>query len=43
MRHNQHVFDARGKIRLAFKHLQTVDEYAADLRALMKPDAKSAI
>jgi protein SCO1/2 len=38
-----YVFDARGKIRLAFKHLQTVDEGAADLRALMRSDAKSTI
>ncbi|MFZ6742051.1 SCO family protein [Undibacterium sp. JH2W] len=30
-----YVFDAKGKIRLAFKHEQTAEQCAADLRALM--------
>ena len=31
-----YVFDAQGHLRLALKHTQTAEEYAADLRALMK-------
>ncbi|MYM96557.1 SCO family protein [Duganella vulcania] len=32
-----YVFDATGKIRLAFKHEQTAQQCAADLRQLMQP------
>ena len=31
-----YVFDPRGRLRLGLKHTQSADEYASDLRALMK-------
>jgi protein SCO1/2 len=31
-----YVFDAQGHLRLVLKHTQTAEQYAADLRALMK-------
>lgn len=31
-----YVFDAQGRLRLALRHTQGADEFAADLRALMK-------
>lgn len=35
-----YILDARGRIRLGMRHSQTADEYAADLRTLMKIDAQ---
>lgn len=31
-----YVFDSRGRLRLGLKHTQSADEFAADLRTLMK-------
>ncbi len=31
-----YVFDAQGRLRLAMQHTQSAEQYAADLRALMK-------
>lgn len=35
-----YILDAKGRIRLGMRHAQTADEYAADLRTLMKIDAQ---
>ena len=35
-----YILDAKGRIRLGMRHSQTADEYAADLRTLMKIDAQ---
>lgn len=37
-----YVFDAAGKIRLAFKHEQTAQQCAADLRKLMQPKKETS-
>jgi len=37
-----YVFDAAGKIRLAFKHEQTAQQCAADLRQLMQPKKETS-
>ena len=37
-----YVFDATGKIRLAFKHDQTAQQCAADLRKLMQPKQETS-
>jgi protein SCO1/2 len=33
-----YVFDSRGRLRLGLKHTQSADEFAADLRQLMKTE-----
>ncbi len=33
-----YVFDSQGRLRLGLKHTQSADEFAADLRQLMKTD-----
>ena len=34
-----YIIDAQGRIRLAMRHAQTAEEYAADLKTLMKLDS----